>query len=96
MGRRLEGQVRQRGTGVVDTRLLRADDTAFDCRVRASLMDPEDPKSAMVLYASDITQIKSSQTQRQQAQKMEAIGVLAVGSHTILTTCSWGSRATSP
>ncbi len=79
VGRGLETQVRQFGTGMVDTRLLRSDGTAFDCRVRAALLYPGNADSAMVLYASDITEIKSRRTQQQQAQKMEAISVLAGG-----------------
>jgi len=79
VGGRLDTQVRQFGTGMVDTRLLRSDGTAFDCRVRAALLYPEKASSAMVLYASDITEIKSLNTQQQQAQKMEAISVLAGG-----------------
>jgi len=79
VGNRLDAQVRRLGTGMVDTRLLRSDGTAFDCRVRASLLYPRDPRSPMVLFVSDITEIKSRRTQRQQAQKMDAIGVLAGG-----------------
>ena len=75
----LAALVDSRGTGLADTRLLRADGTAFDCRLRASRMIPEDQNSPLVLAATDITEIKSRQTQRQQAQKMEAIGVLAGG-----------------
>lgn len=79
VSRRLVSEVARIGSGTVDTRLSRKDNTVFDCRVRASRMDAENPAKGMLIMASDITEIKSSQIQNQQAQKMEAIGVLAGG-----------------
>lgn len=79
VGSRIAALVRDQGEAMVDTRLLRADGTAFDCRVQAARLTPEDHRSPLVLVASDITEINSRQTQLQQAQKMEAIGVLAGG-----------------
>jgi len=79
VSRRLAFEVQQSGSGTADTRLFRKDNTAFDCRVRASRMDPQDPARGLLIMASDITEIKSAQIQNQQAQKMEAIGVLAGG-----------------
>ncbi len=75
----LMSEVARMGAGTAETRLSRKDNTVFDCRVRASRMDTQNPAKGMLIMASDITEIKSSQIQKQQAQKMEAIGVLAGG-----------------
>ncbi len=71
--------VYQAGTATVDSRLSRVDDTAFDCRLRACWLDPNDHSQGMLVTVSDITEIKSGQIRENQARKMEAIGVLAGG-----------------
>ncbi|MCG8684889.1 MAG: response regulator [Desulfobacterales bacterium] len=77
--RLLVDKLKRDGKAVTDTRLSRSDGTAFDCRVRASRLDPHDPAKGMLLTVSDITEIKSGQIRKQQAHKMEAIGTLAGG-----------------
>ena len=67
------------GTAITDTRLLRIDGTAFDCRVRASWLDPSDHTLGLLIIVSDITEIKSAQIRENQIQKMEAVSVLAGG-----------------
>ena len=76
---RLMSEIDRFGTGTTDTRLLRQDNTPFDCRIRASRVDLDNSARGIMITASDISEIKSAQIQRQQAQKMEAIGVLAGG-----------------
>jgi len=69
----------QTGSSTVDSRLSRVDDTAFDCRLRACWLDPGDHSQGLLITVSDITEINSRQIRKNQARKMEAIGVLAGG-----------------
>nr|WP_319396221.1 ATP-binding protein [uncultured Desulfobacter sp.] len=67
------------GSANVDSRLLRVDNTAFDSRLRACWLAPEDHSQGLLITVSDITEIKSEQIRENQIRKMEAIGVLAGG-----------------
>ncbi|MCG8636765.1 MAG: ATP-binding protein [Desulfobacterales bacterium] len=79
VGNYIAAGVESCGKAVLDTRFYKKDGTAFDCRIRATLMDEGEPDRRLLVMVSDITDILSLQTQAQQAQKMEAIGVLAGG-----------------
>ncbi len=77
--RQLMDEMNQMGAATLDSRLLRKDNTIFDCRIRAVWLDPEDTSKGILVTASDITEIRSAQIQKHQDQKMDAIGVLAGG-----------------
>ncbi|WP_020586158.1 hybrid sensor histidine kinase/response regulator [Desulfobacter curvatus] len=72
-------EIDQTRSATVDSRLSRVDGTAFDCRLRACRLDPGDHSQGLLIFVSDITEIKSEQIRENQARKMEAIGVLAGG-----------------
>jgi len=67
------------GTGLVETTLVKKDGTCVDCRIRVSQRQKEDPSKGFIFIITDISKLKLLQVQVQQAQKMEAIGLLAGG-----------------
>ncbi|MCF6248040.1 MAG: ATP-binding protein [Desulfobacula sp.] len=79
VGRKLYGKIDQYGHSFVETRLVRKDGTMFECRIMASKLDKKDVSKGIIVIVTDTSELKLLQIQLQQAQKMEAIGVLAGG-----------------
>lgn len=76
---RIESGIKTHGTGMVETRILRKTGSGMDCRLSAAFLDPVDPHQGILVMVEDTTRENSRRIQCRQAEKMEAIGVLAGG-----------------
>ncbi len=79
VGRALYTDADKSGITEVETKWIRQDGKIIDCCLRACSLDPKDPSRGQILTVADISEAKQLAAQFQQAQKMEAIGILAGG-----------------
>ncbi|OPX36179.1 MAG: hypothetical protein B1H13_15020, partial [Desulfobacteraceae bacterium 4484_190.3] len=79
VGRELYRGIDRSGMAEVETKWIRQDGKIIDCRLRACPLDSKDPSGGLIVTVADISEAKELAAQFQQAQKMEAIGILAGG-----------------
>ena len=86
VGREKYRQIRERGTGTVETRWRRKDGVLIDVLLSSTPIEPDDLQQGVTFSALDISEGKKAaeegerlRTQLAQTQKMESIGRLAGG-----------------
>ena len=79
VGIELYSKLKSTGKGLSETTLVKKDGTCIDCVIQVSRVDTKDPSTGLIFVITDISALKRIQVQAQQAQKMEAIGLLAGG-----------------
>lgn len=73
------GQIREKGTGSIETQWQRKDGAIIDVLLSSTALDPSDLSAGVTFTALDITERKRLEEQLRQAAKMEAVGRLAGG-----------------
>jgi len=82
VGKEKYAQIRERGTGSVETRFLRKDGEKIDVLLNSTPVDPDDLSASIIFIALDITSRKEVERQREQliqADKMASLGILVSG-----------------
>ncbi len=75
----MESQINRHGSATIETELIRKDGTTLECIICASPFNPEDLSLGYIVTLTDASELRNLQQQLRQAQKMEALGVLAGG-----------------
>lgn len=75
----MEYQINHHGRATIETQLIRGDGTLLACIICASPFNPADPSMGYIVTLTDASELRNLQQQLRQAQKMEALGVLAGG-----------------
>lgn len=72
-------QIRERGTGTVETRWQRKDGSVIDVLLSSAPLDPSDLSSGVTFTALDITGRRQMEARLRAAERMEVMGQLASG-----------------
>jgi PAS domain S-box-containing protein len=75
----LKDQINHHGRATIETELVRGDGTPLACIICASPFNPDDSSMGYIVTLTDASELRNLQQQLRQAQKMEALGVLAGG-----------------
>jgi PAS domain S-box-containing protein len=61
VGKEFYDDIKESGTGQMETRWVRRDGTVFDCLLRGSFLDPSDPPKGQIVAITDITERKRAE-----------------------------------